>query len=146
VDEFRPPRPGLRYTPDHLWLRREGGAVVVGVTDRVSRILTLVTSVELPAPGARLEAGEELATIESQKTTVTVQAPCPLEVLEANPELPGDPMLVRLEPYGRGWLVRVRLAEGAWARLLDERRYRAAMSGGTGPGGRDGVSDGQEGG
>jgi len=131
VDEFRPPESGLRYTADHLWLRRRGEGVVVGVTDRISRILTLVTSVELPDPGAHLDQGAELATIESQKVTITVSAPCSLDVLGTNPEVLADPMLVRMDPYGRGWLVEVRLTEGAWERLLDEHRYRASIELGT---------------
>jgi glycine cleavage system H protein len=127
VDEFRPPEPGLRYTADHLWLRRRGEEAVVGVTDRISRILTLVTSVELPVSGTHLDEGAELATIESQKVTLKLSAPCPLEVLEANSALAADPMLVRLDPYGKGWLVRVVLPSAAWARLLDEHRYRASI-------------------
>ena len=124
MDEFRPPQAGMRYTADDLWLRRDGTHVVIGVTDRVSRILTLVNSVELPAAGQHLDASEDLATVESQKTDVTVSAPCPLQVLAVNEELASDPMRVRMDPYDGGWLVRAELAAGAWEQLLDEEGYR----------------------
>lgn len=124
MDEFQPPQAGLRYTPDDLWLRRDGAHVVIGVTDRVSRILTLVNAVELPAAHQHLDASQDLATIESQKTDITVSAPCPLEVVDVNEELASDPMRVRMDPYDGGWLVRAELPAGAWEQLLDEEGYR----------------------
>lgn len=124
MDEFRPPQAGLRYTADDLWLRGDGAHVVIGVTDRVSRILTIVNSVELPAAGQHLHTAEDLATVESQKADVTVTAPCPLTVVAVNEELASDPMRVRMDPYDGGWLVRAELAAGAWEELLDEDGYR----------------------
>jgi glycine cleavage system H protein len=124
MDEFRPPQAGLRYTADDLWLRRDGAHVVIGVTDRVSRILTLVTSVGLPAAGQRLDTSEDLATIESLKADITVSAPCPLQIRAVNGELASDPMRVRMDPYDGGWLVRAELPAGAWEQLLDEAGYR----------------------
>jgi glycine cleavage system H protein len=128
MDEFRPQRAGMRYTADDLWLRRDGGQVVIGVTDRVSRILTLVNSVELPVAGQRLDAAEELATVDSQKADITVSAPCPLKILAVNEELASDPMRVRMDPYDGGWLVRAELPAGAWEELLDEEGYRELVA------------------
>jgi glycine cleavage system H protein len=108
----------LRYSEDHLWFRRAAGRVSVGVTQQISRVLTLVNGIDLPAPGTRLGAGDELATIESQKAVFVLPAPVALEILAVNDDLSADPMLVRMEPDGRGWLVEVSLEQGGWERLL----------------------------
>jgi glycine cleavage system H protein len=118
----------LRYSQDHLWFRRQAGRVAVGVTERISRVLTWVNRVDLPPPGTQLRAGEELATIDSQKAEFVVAAPVPLEVLTVNEELSADPMLVRMEPFGRGWLVQVSLEQGGWEQLLEPHAYRALVA------------------
>jgi glycine cleavage system H protein len=88
------------------------------------RLSTIRCRVSLPAPGTELAEGEELAHIESQKTTVTVTAPCQLKVVCVNEHLASDPMRVRMESFGAGWLVQAELAEGGWEKLLDEVQYR----------------------
>jgi glycine cleavage system H protein len=118
----------LRYSEDHLWFRRQAGRVAVGVTDRISRVLTWVNRVDLPPPGTQLRAGDELVTIDSQKAEFVVAAPVPLEVVTVNEELSADPMLVRMEPLGRGWLVEVSLADGGWEQLLEPDAYRAIVA------------------
>jgi glycine cleavage system H protein len=119
-----PPR--TRYSADHAWFRSEGdGQVTVGVAERISRILTLVELVEAAPAGSRLAAGDRLFTIESQKAEIEVAAPAPLEVTHVNEELARDPMLVRMDPRGRGWVLRARMADADFARLLDELDYRA---------------------
>jgi len=119
---------GLRYSAEHLWFRREGDLVTVGVTDRVSRILTWVNAVDLPAPGTSVAAGEELGSIESQKTDIAISATMPLRVIAVNEELASDPMLVRMDPYGRGWLFQAVIDEHVWDQLLDEAAYRAVVA------------------
>lgn len=113
----------VRYSPEHLWLRHEGERVIVGVTEQISRVLTWVKVVALPAPGTRLATGEELATIESQKADISIAAPAALEVLTVNDLLATDPMLVRMEPRGRGWLLAASLEKSAWQQLLDIAEY-----------------------
>jgi glycine cleavage system H protein len=113
----------VRYSADHLWLRRGADRVTIGVTENVSRILTWVNAVILPPPGTRLEAGEELATIDSQKTAISLPAPVALEVLGVNDALTSDPMLVRMEPRTAGWLVAATLEDADWERLLDLPAY-----------------------
>jgi hypothetical protein len=81
----------------------------------------------LPVPGTKLDAGDELATIDSQKAEIAVQAPAALEVLDANDALVRDPMLVRMEPLGRGWLVVAALEAGSWGRLLTLADYEEAL-------------------
>jgi glycine cleavage system H protein len=117
----------LRYTDDHLWFRQEGDHVTVGVTQQVSRILTWVNAVDLPAPGTSAAAGEELGSIESQKTDIAISVPVPLRVIAVNEALSADPMLVRMDPYGRGWLFQAVIDDHAWEQLLDEDAYQAVI-------------------
>lgn len=118
---------GLRFSAEHLWFARDGDRVTVGVTERISRILTWVNGVMLPPKGARLVAGEELATIDSQKAEISVAAPIALEVLAVNDALVGDPMLVRMDPRGRGWLLRAVIEEEHWWRLLEPTAYEELL-------------------
>jgi glycine cleavage system H protein len=122
--DLLPTQPGLRYSVDHLWLRPDRDQVTIGVTDRIARILTLVSEVRVPELGADLTEDDELASIESQKTTVTVNAPCRLRIVGLNETLASDPMRVRMDPFGAGWLVKAVLAKGGWEQLLDEAQYR----------------------
>lgn len=115
--------PEVRYSPEHLWLRQDGERVTVGVTEQISRMLTWVKAVTLPAPGTRLAGGEELAAIESQKADISIAAPAALEVLAVNDLLAADPMIVRMEPRGRGWLLAASLESSAWRQLLDAAEY-----------------------
>lgn len=118
---------GLHYSAEHLWFRREGDLVTVGVTEQVSRILTWVNAVDLPTPGTSAAAGEELGSIESQKTDIAISAPVPLQVTAVNEELATDPMLVRMDPYGRGWLFQAMVDDHAWEQLLDVTAYQALI-------------------
>jgi glycine cleavage system H protein len=113
----------LRYSPDHLWLSRDGERVTIGVTERVSRSLTWVHSVALPRPGDRLAAGDALAEIDSQKADIEVPAPAALEIVAVNEALGSDPMLVRMDPRGDGWLATAKLEPGAWEHLLPPDAY-----------------------
>lgn len=115
--------PGLRYSDEHLWFRREDRRVTIGVTERIARILTIVAAVELPASGARLGSEDELAVIESQKATILVTAPLPLHIVAVNDDVINNPMLVRTEPFTRGWLVQAELEEDGWDGLLDAAAY-----------------------
>lgn len=117
----------LRYSADHVWLRRDGDDVTIGVTEKVSRILTWVNAVTLPAPGSRMRAGEDLAGIDSQKADISVPAPAALEVVAVNDALRAEPMLVRMEPRGRGWLVAAVLDDGEWENLLEPGAYEQLL-------------------
>jgi glycine cleavage system H protein len=120
--------PTLRYSDEHLWFRREDSHVTIGVTKKIARILTIVSFVELPAPGAQLAAGDELAVIESQKATIWVAAPLPLQIVAVNDEVTNDPMLVRTESYGSGWLIQAQLEDNGWERLLDATAYASVTT------------------
>lgn len=98
----------LGYTADHEWFRASDGAV--GITDHAQAALGDVVYVELPAVGARLEAGEPFGTVESVKSVSELFAPVSGTVLEVNAALAASPELVNTEPYGAGWMLRLRPA------------------------------------
>ncbi len=116
---------GLRYTDDHEWLRVEGDAGVVGITGYAADQLGDIVFVELPAVGARFERGKTFGVVESVKAVSDLFAPVAGEVMEVNPALADQPELVNREPYGAGWMVRLRLSQPAQAEALkDAAAYR----------------------
>jgi glycine cleavage system H protein len=115
--------PATRYSDSHLWFSREGDEVRVGITERIAGALTLVQAVFLPQPSSRVTAGHELVSIDAQKAVFEIAAPVDLDVVTVNEDLTADPLLVRLQPWGRGWLLTARLAPEHWASLLDHAAY-----------------------
>jgi glycine cleavage system H protein len=117
----------LRYAKTHEWARLEGSRATVGITDHAQSELTDIVFVDLPAVGKEARAGEVLLQLESVKTVADVYAPGSGKVVEVNPELKAHPELVNKEPYGRGWLVRIELAQGLATGLLDAAGYRRIL-------------------
>jgi len=118
-------RDDLRYTDDHEWLRLEGEAGVVGVTAYAADQLGDIVFVELPAVGATLSARQAFGVVESVKAVSDLLAPVAGEVLEINAALADRPELVNSDPYGEGWMLRIRLAPGEGeAGLMDAAAYR----------------------
>ena len=116
---------GLRYTDDHEWLRIDGGEGVVGITAYAADQLGDVVFVELPAVGARFERGKTFGVVESVKAVSDLFAPVAGEIIEVNGSLADQPELVNAEPYGSGWLVRLRLVDPTEAGALkDAAAYR----------------------
>ena len=98
----------LRYTSDHEWLRQEeDGSVTVGITDHAQSALGDLVYVELPEAGQELEAGGEMAVVESVKAASDVYAPVSGSVLDVNADLADDPEKINADPYGDGWIVRL---------------------------------------
>ena len=123
------------YTPDHEWLRVEGDEAVIGITEYAASELGDVVFVELPAVGARLEAAQAFGVIESVKTASDLYAPAAGEVIGTNGALADKPELVNDDPYGEGWMIRLRLADAAAAtadgeRLMDAAAYRTLVEAG----------------
>ncbi len=99
----------LRYTEEHEWLRREDdGTVTVGITDHAQGALGDLVYVELPEIGQEVEAGGEMAVVESVKAASDVYAPISGEIVDVNQELADDPEKINADPYGDGWIVRLR--------------------------------------
>jgi glycine cleavage system H protein len=122
------PPPDLRYTSEHEWVRREDAEAVIGITAFAQSELGDVVYVDLPAPGARVQAGARCGEIESVKTVSELFAPVSGEVLAVNPALADHPELVNGDPYGAGWMLRVRLAApDELAALLDAAAYAALL-------------------
>jgi glycine cleavage system H protein len=119
----------LLYAPSHEWASAEGELVRVGISDFAQDQLGDVVFVELPAPGARFGAGQEFGTVESVKAVSALYLPLAGEVAEVNAALADAPQLVNDEPYGAGWLVRVRPDDPrGWGQgLLTADAYRASL-------------------
>jgi glycine cleavage system H protein len=122
--------PGLRYTADHEWARREDGVIRIGITDFAQDALGDVVFVQLPTAGAAVEAGATFSEVESTKSVSDIYAPVAGEVVEANGSLADSPQLVNEDPYGGGWIcVLAPTDPGAFDGLLDADAYTALISG-----------------
>jgi glycine cleavage system H protein len=116
----------LHYTPEHEWVSIEGSVASVGITDYAQQALGDVVYVSVPAPGETVTAGEPCGEVESTKSVSDLYAPVDGEVIEANPEIDDDPGLVNTDPYGAGWLLKIRLASDAEpGGLLSAEEYDA---------------------
>jgi len=115
----------LKYTKDHEWMRVEGEVGWIGVTDYAQGELGDVVFVELPAVGSKLEQGKSFGTIEAVKAVSDLYAPVTGEVVEINKEVADSPEVVNKEPYERGWMVKVKIANPTeLSALLDAAAYR----------------------
>ena len=100
-----------RYAKTHEYAHSEGDIAVIGITDHAQKELGDVVAVELPQVGTQLDANEELGTIESVKAVSDLFAPVSGEVIEINETLTEKPELVNTDPYGDGWLVKIRMSD-----------------------------------
>ena len=119
------------YTPEHEYVRRttEEGVVVVGITDFAQDQLGDVVFVELPKVGSRFERMQVFGTLEAVKAGSELFCPLTGEVVEINGALDADPALVNTDPYGNGWMIRLRIAdESELAALLDAEAYEKQIS------------------
>jgi glycine cleavage system H protein len=101
----------LRYTKDHEWVRVEGDVATIGITQYAADQLGDIVFVELPAPGTALDQFATFGVVESVKAVSDLFAPVGGDVTGANDELTGNPELVNSDPYGAGWMLRVRVAD-----------------------------------
>ena len=120
----------LKYLSSHEWVRRrDDGTVTVGITDHAQDLLGDMVYVEMPAVGRALRAGEECAVVESVKAASDVYSPVTGDVVEVNTTLNDSPELVNKDPYGEGWLMRVRITDTAQLdKLLDANAYRKQIT------------------
>jgi glycine cleavage system H protein len=114
----------LFYTSDHEWLRAEGEEAYIGVSDFAQGELGDIVFIEVETVGETLEKGESFGTIEAVKTVSDLFMPVSGEVLEFNEALNTNPELVNQDPYGKGWIVKIRISDKAEiAGLLDATKY-----------------------
>ena len=119
----------LLYTKEHEWLRREDdGSVTVGITDHAQAALGDLVYVELPDVDQDLDADGEMAVVESVKAASDVYAPIAGTVVEVNEELADDPEKINEDPYGDGWIVRIKPADDAdESELMSPDDYQALL-------------------
>ena len=122
----------LRYTKTHEWVRVEGTTVTVGITDHAQSQLTDIVYVDLPAPGKAVAQGASVLVLESVKTVADVYGPGTGSVVEANADLKAHPELINQDPYGKGWLYRMKLSAPIGSdELLSADAYRALLASGA---------------
>ena len=120
----------LKYTNEHEWIRVEGDIAYVGITDYAQEQLGDIVFVDIPTVGESLEAGEVFGTIEVVKTISDLFLPVAGEVLEQNEALEENPELVNKDPYGEGWLIKMKPAVvKAVEDLLDAEGYKEVING-----------------
>jgi len=114
----------LRYTKDHEWVKVDGDVATIGVTDFAANQLGDVVFVDLPATGKSVEQFATFGVVESVKAVSDLYAPVTGEVIEVNPELAGSPELLNSDPFGAGWMIKVRVADPTQVDgLLDAAAY-----------------------
>ena len=117
--------PKVYYTEDHEWISVEGGTATVGITDYAQEQLGDVVYVELPTVGKTVAKGDETAVVESVKAASEVYAPVSGEVVAVNSDLEGTPGAINEDPQGKGWFVKIKLANaGELDGLLSEEQYQ----------------------
>jgi glycine cleavage system H protein len=120
----------VKYTEEHEWVRIEGDVGTIGITAYAQEQLGDVVFVEVPAVGRKVAKGESIAVVESVKAASDIYAPVAGEVVEANAALADTPGDVNIEPMGKGWFFKLKLANpGELDGLMDEKAYEAFVKG-----------------
>lgn len=118
----------LRYNNSHEWVRLEGDVATIGISDHAQEELTDVVFVELPEVGRQVDAGDPTAVVESVKVASDIYSPIGGEIVDTNPEVEADPSLVNSDPYGKGWIFKVKVKNVADVeKLLDAAAYTALI-------------------
>ncbi len=118
----------VRYTQEHEWAREEGGVVTVGITGYATDQLGDVVFVELPDVGRQVETGKTFGVVEAVKTVSDLYAPVSGEIVEVNAELKDNPSAVNAEPYGSGWMVKIKLSDPSeFAKLMSSADYEKVV-------------------
>lgn len=115
----------LKYTKSHEWVRVEGDVATIGITHFAQSELGDVVFVELPAVGKTVAVGDIFGNIESVKSVSELYAPVPGEIVAVNTDLNSDSELVNNEPYGAGWIIKIKLTASLPEDLLDADAYGA---------------------
>lgn len=119
---------GLFYTKEHEWIRVDGDEVVIGITDHAQNALTDIVYIELPEVGETCEDMGEFAIVESVKSASPIFAPLAGEITAVNEDLEDTPELMNEDPYGQGWIIRMKLDDSsAVAKLMSPADYKAEI-------------------
>ena len=118
----------IRYTSEHEWIRVEGDEAYVGITDYAQSELGEIVFIDVPTVGETVGQGEVFGSVEAVKTVSDLNMPAGGEVLELNAELEDHPELVNNDPYGAGWMIRIRLSDPSELdNLMDAAAYEASL-------------------
>ena len=118
----------LKYTKDHEWVRIEGNIAVVGITDFAQGQLGDIVFVDIDSVGDELNAGDVFGSVEAVKTVSDLYLPLSGKVVEFNEELESEPELVNTDPYGKGWIIKLEIAEGSdQSELLSAEQYNEVI-------------------
>jgi glycine cleavage system H protein len=118
----------LKYSKTHEWVRQDEDIITVGVTDHAQTMLGDLVYVELPEIENSYEAGQECAVVESVKAAADIYCPVSGEVVEINEDLLENPQLINDDPYGKGWLMRIRPFESSLNHLLTPDEYSKVVA------------------
>lgn len=119
----------LRYTKDHEWIRLEGDEAVVGITDFAQHELGDIVYVEIETVGQELNSGDVFGTVEAVKTVSDLYLPVTGSVTEINPKLNSNPELVNNDPYGEGWMAKIKVSNVSDIEaLMDAAAYEKLVS------------------
>ena len=118
----------LRYTKDHEWVRLEGDTAIVGITDFAQHELGDIVYVEIETVGQGLNAGDVFGTVEAVKTVSDLYLPVSGTITEINPNLNSSPELVNNDPYGEGWMMKMKLSNSSEIDgLMDAAAYQSLV-------------------
>lgn len=116
----------LKYTKDHEWVRTEGDTAYIGITDFAQRELGDIVYVDVNTVGQTVNSGDIFGTVEAVKTVSDLYMPVTGEILEVNPQLEGNPELINTDPYGDGWMVKIRVS-GDLDALMSDADYKSLV-------------------
>jgi glycine cleavage system H protein len=117
---------GLKYTKDHEWVRTEGEFAFIGITDFAQKELGDIVFVEIETQGEKLDAEAVFGTVEAVKTVSDLFMPLAGEVVEVNKELESNPQFVNEDPYGKGWMIKIKTS-GTADNLLSAEQYQSLV-------------------
>ena len=118
----------LKYTKDHEWIRMEEEFAYIGITDFAQKELGDIVFVEITEDGERVEAGDVFGSVEAVKTVSDLFMPITGEIVEVNEELDTQPELVNSDPYGKGWMVKIKIESGSdEGELLSSDDYKGIL-------------------
>lgn len=119
----------LKYTKDHEWVRMDGDVAYVGITDYAQDQLGDIVFVDIPSVGESLQEGDVFGTIEVVKTVSDLFLPVAGEILEQNQDIEDNPEIVNQDPYGKGWIIKLKPSDSSqFNNLLDADAYKATIN------------------
>ncbi|NLJ81977.1 MAG: glycine cleavage system protein GcvH [Bacteroidales bacterium] len=118
----------LKYAKNHEWIKVEGDEALIGISDFAQHELGDIVFIDIPTVGETLDKNETFGSVEAVKTVSDVYMPVGGEVLEFNEELEADPAIINSDPYGEGWIIRIKMTNPAELdELLDAEAYKASI-------------------